>query len=252
MKKILIGLLAVFVLSTSYATFDTGKLTTKENKTNDTAAAVLSFASIEPTTTSKNFANEKYKQIDFSKANSLSYNVFEIALQGFEKLKKEGEISPETRLLSIVDFSLSSNQPRLWVIDVENGELLFNTLVAHGKNTGEEFATSFSNVESSYQSSMGFYKTDFTYMGDNGYSLKLLGLDEGYNDQALTRAIVMHGAKYVSEEFGKLHKRIGRSWGCPAVPSALARPIIDSIKEGSVLFHYYPDENYLASSKWLK
>lgn len=140
----------------------------------------------------------------------------------------------------------------MWVIDIENKKILFNSLVAHGKNTGEEFATAFSNTESSYQSSLGFYVTETTYNGSNGYSLKLLGMDAGYNDAALQRAIVMHGADYVSEDFIKSQKRIGRSWGCPAVPRALAKPIIDTIKGQNCLFIYYPDQQYLSESKWLK
>ena len=131
-------------------------------------------------------------------------------------------------------------------------KVIFNSLVAHGKNTGEEFAQKFSNTESSLQSSLGFYITEATYNGSNGYSLKLLGMDSGYNDAALQRAIVMHGADYVSEDFIKNQKRLGRSWGCPAVPRALAEPIINTIKGKNCLFIYYPDTQYLASSTWLK
>jgi hypothetical protein len=140
----------------------------------------------------------------------------------------------------------------LWVIDVAEKKVLFNSLVAHGKNTGEEFAQKFSNIESSYQSSLGFYVTESSYNGSNGYSLKLIGMDEGYNDAALQRAIVMHGADYVSEDFIKSQKRLGRSWGCPAVPRELAQPIINTIKNNNCLFIYYPDQQYLSSSKWLK
>ncbi len=119
-------------------------------------------------------------------------------------------------------------------------------LVAHGKNTGEEFARKFSNTESSLQSSLGFYITESTYNGSNGFSLKLHGMDKGFNDRALQRAIVMHGADYVSEDFIKSQRRIGRSWGCPAVPTALAKPIINTIKDKNVIFIYYPDQNYLS------
>jgi len=129
--------------------------------------------------------------------------------------------------------------------------VLFNSLVAHGKNTGEEFATNFSNTESSLQSSLGFYITENTYEGENGYSLRLEGMDSGFNDAAMQRSIVMHGADYVSEDFAAQHQRIGRSWGCPAVPRALAAPIIDTVKGQSCLFIYYPDQNYLSQSKWL-
>ena len=147
---------------------------------------------------------------------------------------------------------MSSNTKRLWVIDINEKKVLFNSLVAHGKNTGEEFATNFSNTESSLQSSLGFYITDATYNGDNGFSLRLLGMDKGFNDAAYRRAIVMHGADYVSDEFAAVHKRIGRSWGCPAVPRDLTQPIINTIKGRNLLFIYYPDQNYLSKSEWLK
>ena len=123
--------------------------------------------------------------------------------------------------------------------------------MAHGKNTGEEFAENFSNTESSLQSSMGFFVTDGTYVGENGYSLKLHGMDPGYNDAALKRLIVMHGADYVSPDFAAKHNRIGRSWGCPAIPRALAEPIINTIKNQNVLFIYYPNQEYLQNSEWL-
>jgi hypothetical protein len=167
-------------------------------------------------------------------------------------MKKAGLLNGDSHLLTVCDFSMSSNTKRLWVIDMNEKKVLFNSLVAHGKNTGEEFATNFSNTESSLQSSLGFYITDATYDGDNGYSLRLLGMDKGFNDAAYRRAIVMHGADYVSEEFAAMHKRIGRSWGCPAVPRDLTKPIINTIKGRNLLFIYYPDQNYLSKSEWLK
>ncbi len=252
MKKILLSLAAVFTLSTSYVPSDPNFVKNSlQVSLNDTAAAPIALTNANPLSPELSSAVLKYQNINFEDSKELRFEVFELALKGFEKLKREGEISLSVSTLSIVDFSLSSNEPRFWVIDVESGNVLFNSLVAHGKNTGEEFAKDFSNRESSLQSSIGFYRTDQTYQGSNGYSLRLHGLDSGYNDRALERAIVMHGANYVSEDFGRKHQRIGRSWGCPAVPSKLAHSIIDTIKEGSVLFHYYPDETYLASSKWL-
>jgi len=197
-------------------------------------------------------SEELYQSISFENTNKLQFDVFAKALLGFENLKKAGKLSEEAHLLTVCDFSLSSNVKRLWVIDTEQRKVLFNSLVAHGKNTGEEFATNFSNTESSLQSSMGFFITESTYNGDNGYSLKLLGMDKGFNDAAYKRAVVMHGADYVSEEFAAVHKRIGRSWGCPAIPRSLTEPIINTIKGKNCLFIYYPDENYLSSSEWLK
>ena len=199
-----------------------------------------------------NNAEELYTQINFENINRLNQEVFYKAFLGFENLKKAGKLDENSHLLTVCDFSLSANQKRLWVIDLTEKKVVFNSLVAHGKNTGEEFAEKFSNTESSLQSSLGFYITDETYDGSNGYSLKLLGMDEAYNDAAFKRAIVMHGADYVSEDFIKKEKRLGRSWGCPAVPKELAEPIINTIKGKNCLFIYFPDALYLSSSKWLQ
>jgi hypothetical protein len=197
-------------------------------------------------------SEELFKSITFEPGHELNEEVFFKALTGFENLKKAGLLNSDSHLLTVCDFSMSSNTKRLWVIDMNEKKVLFNSLVAHGKNTGEEFATNFSNTESSLQSSLGFYITDATYDGDNGYSLRLLGMDKGFNDAAYKRAVVMHGADYVSEEFAAMHKRIGRSWGCPAIPKALTQPIINTIKGRNCLFIYYPDQNYLSKSEWLK
>jgi len=233
-----------FYLSPKKAVKSENVSTTKIEKAADTKSGkVASTASS---------SEELYKSIQFEPEHELNYEVFAKALTGFENLKKAGLLNPESHLLTICDFSMSSNTKRLWVIDTNEKKVLFNSLVAHGKNTGEEFATNFSNTESSLQSSLGFYITDATYQGDNGYSLKLLGMDKGFNDAAYRRAIVMHGADYVSDEFASMHKRIGRSWGCPAVPRALTQPIINTIKGRNCLFIYYPDQNYLSSSEWLK
>jgi hypothetical protein len=150
------------------------------------------------------------------------------------------------RHLAVIDYSLPSTQPRLWVFDVDRGRLLFQELVAHGRNTGEKVAERFSNVEGSKMSSLGLFQATDTYYGSNGYSLRLRGLDAGFNDNALSRAIVMHGAPYVSEAMAARLGRLGRSWGCPAVRQEVARVMIDALKGGALLFAYYPD------SKWLK
>lgn len=246
MKKILLSLVTVIFFATSFYTFDP-----KEEAKPETQNIKTSLPALKKSNSSKDKAAEIYRSISFE-SNTLNPEVFEKAFLGFTNLKKAGKLPETSNLISIVDFSLSSTQKRLWVIDLEKKVVVFNSLVAHGKNTGEEFATAFSNTESSYQSSLGFYITESTYNGSNGYSLKLLGMDPGYNDAALQRAIVMHGADYVSEDFIKSQKRIGRSWGCPAVPRALAEPIINTIKGKNVLFIYYPDEQYLSTSEWLK
>ena len=247
MKKILLSLVIVIFFATSFYAFDP-----KEEAKPEIQNIKTSLPALKKSNSSKDKAAEIYRSISFESNNTLNPEVFEKAFLGFTNLKIAGKLPETSNLISIVDFSLSSTQKRLWVIDLEKKVVVFNSLVAHGKNTGEEFAQKFSNTESSYQSSLGFYITESTYNGSNGYSLKLLGMDPGYNDAALQRAIVMHGADYVSEDFIKFQKRIGRSWGCPAVPRALAEPIIDTIKGKNVLFIYYPDEQYLSTSEWLK
>lgn len=180
----------------------------------------------------------------------LSEKAFNLALKGWEKLKMKGEVSKD--VISICDFTQSSNNKRLYIIDLANGDLLFNTLVAHGKNTGDEFARAFSNESSSYKSSLGFYTTKEPYQGQHGLSLKLEGEEPGFNDKAEDRAIVLHGADYVCNNFISEFGRLGRSFGCPSVPYELHEQIINTIKDGSCLFVYYPDQKYLASSKLLK
>ena len=248
MNKIFLVLIAFFFITTSFYQPELN------NNLNSRVIAKekASRHSVIPNKTAKNTAEYFYNSLNFKNRNTLKKDVFYQAFLGFNNLKKAGKLPEEAHLLTICDFSLSSTVKRLWVIDLNEHNILFNSLVAHGKNTGEEFAQKFSNTESSYQSSLGFYLTESTYNGNNGYSLKLLGMDSGYNDAALQRAIVMHGADYVSEDFIKSQKRIGRSWGCPAVPRTLAEPIINSIKGKNCLFIYYPDEQYLSTSQWLK
>jgi hypothetical protein len=169
----------------------------------------------------------------------LNREAYEYAMKGFAKLEEEGKIHNE-QIISIVDFSQPSTQKRLYIIDLKEYKVLFNTLVAHGRNTGREWATDFSNQMSSLKSSPGFYVTGHTYNGDNGYSLKLEGQEPGINDNAFNRAIVMHGAAYVNEAMARTQGYIGRSWGCPAVPDYLAHSIINTVKDGSCLFIYHP------------
>ncbi|RSK41077.1 murein L,D-transpeptidase catalytic domain family protein [Hymenobacter perfusus] len=169
-------------------------------------------------------------------AAGVPLDVYRKALVGFYNLQQQGTISANCHTVTIVDFSRSSTRERLWVVDLAQGRLLHHTLVAHGKNTGEEYAQTFSNREGSEMSSLGFYVTGQTYQGKHGLSLKLHGVDEGYNTNALGRAVVVHGAEYVSQEFIRQHGRLGRSQGCPALPVAQTPGIIRSIKGGTVLF----------------
>lgn len=240
----------VYMVTTSF--YLSPKKTIVKNDISTKKIERLADTKSEKTTNSASSSEELYKSIAFEPGHELNDDVFFKALTGFENLKKAGLLDQDSHLLTVCDFSMSSNTKRLWVIDMNERKVLFNSLVAHGKNTGEEFATNFSNTESSLQSSLGFYITDATYDGENGYSLRLLGMDKGFNDAAYRRAIVMHGADYVSEDFAAMHKRIGRSWGCPAVPRDLTQPIINTIKGRNLLFIYYPDQNYLSRSEWLK
>lgn len=240
----------VYMVTTSF--YISPKVMGKNEKVKTEKTERVTETKSEKTAAAASSSEELYKSIPFDPEHELNYEVFSKALTGFENLKKAGLLNQDSHLLTICDFSMSSNTKRLWVIDTNEKKVLFNSLVAHGKNTGEEFASNFSNTESSLQSSLGFYITDATYQGDNGYSLKLLGMDKGFNDAAYRRAIVMHGADYVSDDFASMHKRIGRSWGCPAVPKALTQPIINTIKGRNCLFIYYPDQKYLSSSEWLR
>lgn len=190
-----------------------------------------------------------YDKLDLG-IKGLSRNAFDYALAGFEKLKAKGKLS-RVNILTIIDFTKPSNQKRLYVIDVSSLKLLFNSYVAHGQNSGKEMAESFSNNNESYQSSIGFYITAGTYAGKNGYSMYLNGVDKGFNDHAYERSIVMHGAEYATENFVQANGYLGRSWGCPAVPPALNKPIIDKIKGGSCLFIYSNKKNYLSKSSYI-
>ena len=179
----------------------------------------------------------------------LSQQAFDYAKQGLNILVAEGKLLNDS-IISIIDFSQPSNQKRLFIIDLKHYKILFNTLVAHGRNTGREWATSFSNLNASFKSSPGFYITRETYEGKNGFSLKLEGVENGINDNAYERGIVMHGAAYVCDDFVNAQGFIGRSQGCPAVPVQTSRPIINTIKNGTCLFVYHP--SYINRSSILR
>lgn len=179
---------------------------------------------------------------------SLSYQVFKKALTGYYNFQNSGLVSGEKQVISIVDFNKPSTQKRLWIVDLASRRLLFNTLVAHGQGSGDNFATSFSNEANSHQSSLGFYITSNIYYGKHGMSLKLNGMDAGYNTNALDRAVVVHGAEYVSQSFINQHGRLGRSYGCPAVPVELTPAIIDAIKGKTTLFINGPETRKYSSN----
>ncbi|KAA0009952.1 murein L,D-transpeptidase catalytic domain family protein [Billgrantia pellis] len=159
---------------------------------------------------------------------------------------------PDAERLAVIDFSRPSSEPRLWVFDLAEEALLFEELVSHGRGSGGAEATVFSNTPESHQSSLGLFRTMNSYYGSNGYSLRLEGLEAGVNDLAYERAIVIHGADYVSETFVRQTGRLGRSHGCPAVRQEVTYPLIDSIKEDHYLFAYYPDPEWLQSSAYLR
>ncbi|HVR99615.1 MAG TPA: murein L,D-transpeptidase catalytic domain family protein [Thermoanaerobaculia bacterium] len=167
----------------------------------------------------------------------LSPKVLSMALDAVSCARERG-VSGRDDLLTVIDYSLPSTQPRLWVLDLEKGEVLYHELVAHGAGTGDNYATRFSNVKDSRQTSLGLFLTAGTYQGGNGYSLVLKGLDRGLNDRAEERHIVMHGAWYVSPEHARQKGRLGRSWGCPALSQEMAPRVIDTIKGGSFVFSY--------------
>jgi hypothetical protein len=182
--------------------------------------------------------------------SGLSKEAFDYAWKGYQRLLEGKKIS-RTNYLTICDFSQSSKRKRLYIIDDVKNKLIINTYVAHGKNSGGEYATKFSNKPESLQSSLGFYVTSGTYNGAHGLSLRINGVDPGYNDNAMERTIVIHGAAYVDDARAKAGIYMGRSWGCPAVPQKESNNIITTIKNGTCLFIFHPSRNYLLGSKIL-
>lgn len=193
--------------------------------------------------------NFLYDSLDLDSLH-LSYEAWQKAVQGYLTMQLAGAIrNPD--VLSIIDFSLPSTEKRLFVLDMQNGKLLFNSLVSHGRNSGQLMATRFSNRSNSFMSSIGFYLTGEPFMGSHGYSLRLFGEEKGWNDNVFRRAIIMHPANYVSEEHIRQSGYLGRSEGCPAIPRELNRPIISTIRGGSCLFLYGPDKGYFRKSRLL-
>jgi len=194
-------------------------------------------------------SSELYNEWNLESAG-LSKNAFIMAQKGYARLAAK-HLLRNTNLLTIIDYSKPSTQKRLFVLDMSSGKILFNSLVAHGRNSGQNFARTFSNQQRSFKTSPGFYITGNTYNGGNGYSLRLKGCEKGVNDKAYSRAIVFHGADYVSEDFIRKNGYLGRSYGCPVVPKELNKKIIDVIKDGSCMFLYAPLKNYSSRSKIL-
>ena len=246
MKKILIGF-TIFALSSAIPLLISGT---------GASAAVLSKLRSERPATEILKPEEKiltYPESIYERSGlsnyGLDFEVFELALKGFDHLVSKGKASQDS-VLTIVDFSKSSRKKRLFVIDLKKQDVVYHSLVAHGKNSGMEYANSFSNTPSSNKSSLGFFITRGTYQGSNGYSMQLDGCEKGINDKALSRAIVMHAAAYANENVVQ-NGVLGRSFGCPAVPEKMNKKIIDKIKGGNVMFLYFPDNQYLKKSEIL-
>lgn len=216
---------------------------------------LIPFSVVKPLTVI--LENDNFSESLFDKfvASSSEYSkelpdlqLLKTALDGYELLQEQQTLSrPE--VITIIDYSLPSNKERLWVIDLENAKVIYRTFVSHGRNSGGLMAEKFSNKPGSYESSPGFYSTGETYKGKHGLSLKLDGLEKGINDNARERAIVVHGADYVSPDFITQNGRLGRSLGCPAVPEKLSKDIIETIKGGSCFFIYVPKASYTSNSR---
>lgn len=204
---------------------------------------------IDSSSTTIDKVSQLYDNLDLENAG-LSRDVFDMAMRGYETLLSSGQIL-KSSVLTVIDFSKPSTEKRLYVLDLENMKLLFKTYVAHGMGSGKLYANRFSNKSGSHMSSLGFYITGETYNGQHGYSLKLNGEEDGINNNAQRRAIVIHSADYASDYYVQKQGYLGRSYGCPALPRDVSKAIIETIKEGSCIFAYAPNEKYLSKSQLL-
>ena len=186
---------------------------------------------------------------DVASIGAVDHDVFSLALSSAERAVERGDAKPST--LTVIDFSVPSTERRMFVYDLRTRALLFQEHVSHGRNSGANVPTAFSNQPESFKSSIGLYRTAEGYFGKHGYSLRLDGLEKGFNDRARERAIVIHGADYVNADMAKRQGRLGRSLGCPAVRPEVAAKVIDTVKGGGLVFAYYPDREWLASSTYL-
>jgi hypothetical protein len=241
----------IFFLATIFClmSFKSGQYSSNLNVASlDTCSSELEFFYISSIRFNEH-VNSLYQDI-FEKQKKPSKKVFELALKGYVNMMAK-DLLLQKNILTIIDYSLSANLKRMWVIDIKQKKILFHELVAHGRNSGEEIATKFSNNNESFQSSIGFFITGEIYEGKHAESLKLHGLEKRFNDKAFDRGIVIHGAEYVSEEFIKTNQRLGRSLGCPAVSNSVNVTLINTIKDGTCLFAYYPQKKYLKQSELL-
>lgn len=197
----------------------------------------------------EDYLSKNYAALQPLKGSKPPYDIYERGLIGYLNLKAEGKKIGNQKL-TLIDFRISANQKRMWVIDLADNKILYHRLVSHGKNSGSEYAKTFSNVKNSNTSSLGFYLTGENYIGKHGLSLRLDGVETGFNDRARDRAIVLHGAAYVSNDFIKRNGRLGRSFGCPAIGLNNHKEIIRGLANQSVLFIYHPTESYEITTKY--
>jgi hypothetical protein len=195
-------------------------------------------------------ADSIFRSLDTTGARAPRFQVYFKGIKGAQQLRRANKLS-DSPLVTLIDFTKPSTEKRLWVINTKLNKVVYYTYVAHGKNSGELYASKFSNTVNSLQSSLGFYITGTTYMGKNGLSLKLHGMEKGFNDNVHTRYIVLHGADYASEEHIQKEGMLGNSEGCPAVPFAIYKEVIADLKGGTCLFIFYPEETYLMTSTYL-
>ena len=247
MRKHILPLLFILTVTSSFVpgftTASDASITTESfNDSSSTTTGVDDKSSVAA------IAADLHSTIDLG-AKGLSLEALQYAYTGYMNLKRQGKLGNDD-ILTICDFSQSSRKKRLYIIDVNAKKLLINTYVAHGKNTGVDMATQFSNTHESLQSSLGFFVTKGTYFGKHGLSLRLSGQEAGWNNNAEERAVVVHGANYIGEH-RKGASYMGRSFGCPAVPNEYKDKVINTIKNGTVLFIYHPSNKYLNSSKLL-
>lgn len=251
MKKTILFLSGLLILSTLLFSFVDKPTNNSDKQSEISTATIVKGISLEKDdhkAAAASLSTNLFNSLQLEK-KGLSQNTLEVAVKGYLHLQEQGALK-NTDLLSIVDFSQSSRKKRFYLLDMKNNKLLVNTYVAHGKNSGLDLANSFSNTIGSEKSSLGFYLTKGTYTGKNGFSLRMEGLDKGFNDNAEARAIVVHGADYVNQ--GRTNSAyMGRSQGCPALPRADYIKVIDLIKDGSALFVYSLSENYLETSEIL-
>lgn len=232
--------ITVIKKSSTLQSKDLAAVTTKNLK-NDASSNLSTFDKL---------VLSEYLDLDEKNFMKPEMESFKAAFKGYHKLKEEGKITKD--ILTIIDFTKSSTERRMWVIDMKNQTILHQTVVSHGRNSGKEYANDFSNTPESFKSSLGFYATAETYFGQHGLSLRLDGLEAGINSNARARDIVIHAADYANERMGKNQGYLGRSLGCPALPNEVAHKIINLIKDESCLFIYHADKkDYLAKSKLL-